>query len=80
MHLNIEGYEMEYTMERDTWHDVDEKAFAWSACITVHGRGRLTYLVTLSSEWKTSEFLHMAIATALLPNARQNVLMKSRFD
>lgn len=40
----------------------------------------MIYLVTLSNEWNTIEFLHMAIATALLPFARQYVLMKSRFD
>lgn len=36
------------------------------------------YLVTLSSEWNTSEFLHMAIAIALFPKARQKVLMNRR--
>ncbi len=29
------------------------------------------HLVTLSKEWKTIEFLHIAIATALLPYAKQ---------
>ncbi len=37
-------------------------------------------LVTLSKLWNTIEFLHMAIAIALLPFARQYVLMNSRFD
>ena len=30
-----------------------------------------SYLVTLSREWKTIEFLHMAIAKALFPYAKQ---------
>ena len=32
---------------------------------------RMEYLVTLSREWNTIEFLHIAMATALLPFARQ---------
>lgn len=39
-----------------------------------------TYLTTLSMLWKTSEFRHIAIATALFPKTKQNVLMNSRFD
>lgn len=42
------------------------------------GAGAGTNLVTLSREWKTSEFLHIAIAIALFPKARQKVLMKRR--
>jgi hypothetical protein len=36
--------------------------------------------VTLSKLWKTIEFLHIAIAIALFPKARQYVLMKRRFE
>jgi len=39
-----------------------------------------THVVVLSRLWKTKLFLHMAIATALLPNARQYVLINKRFD
>lgn len=39
-----------------------------------------TYLTTLSMLWKTNEFRHIAIATALFPNTKQNVLMNSRLD
>ncbi len=37
----------------------------------VESRSSVPYLVTLSKEWNTMEFLHMAIATALFPYARQ---------
>jgi hypothetical protein len=37
-------------------------------------------LTTLSIEWKTREFLHIAIAIALLPNAKQKALMNNLFE
>jgi hypothetical protein len=37
-------------------------------------------LVTLSKLWNTIEFLHIAIATALFPNARQYVLINSLLE
>lgn len=64
-------------MKSDRRHDVDEK----TGRLAEDGMGRREgYLVTLSSEWNTIEFLHMAMATALLPYARQYVLIKSLFD
>jgi hypothetical protein len=39
-----------------------------------------TYLTTLSMLWKTMEFRHIAIATALFPKVRQKVLIKSLLD
>ena len=38
------------------------------------------YLVTLSKLWKTIEFLHIAMATALFPYAKQYVPIKSLFE
>lgn len=64
-------------------HDMNEETVLMLAYWGIGGSTwvrAFQYLVTLSSEWNTKEFLHMAIATALLPKARQNVLMKRRLD
>ena len=57
---------------------MDEQAVGFSERGLVEGMS--TDLVILSKEWKTMEFLHIAMATALFPYAKQYVLMKSLFD
>ena len=49
-------------------------------CNATGGMTWIKRLATLSMEWKTREFLHMTIATALFPNARQKALMRRRFE
>ena len=70
---------MDHTVQGDTWHDMYEQAVQRLAKSMSFARDA-TNLVTLSREWKTSELRHIAMATALLPNARQKVLTRSRFD
>ena len=85
MHSGFE--EVDHDVEGCAGHDVDEKSEirGQSRLNRGHSRDsgrecRCTYDVTLSSEWKTRLLRHMAIATALLPNARQYAAMKRRFD
>ena len=59
--------EVNDAMESHWGHDMDEKACQVSDRVLVNPRGIIAYLVTLSREWKTMEFLHIAIATALFP-------------
>ena len=79
-HLHIGWREMQQTVESDRWHYMYEETVE----VSIGERGKqntgVAYLVTLSREWKTKEFLHIAIATALLPLARQYVAMNSRFE
>jgi len=70
--------EMNQAMQSDAGHDVDKETIRVSKVATATHEH--AYLTTLSMEWKTSEFRHMMMATALLPNARQYVAMKSRLD
>ena len=67
---------MDQAMESDGRRDMDEQALEHT--LVLHATKKVcdsdttsTYLVTLSRLWNTSEFLHMAIATALFPYARQ---------
>lgn len=61
---------MDDAVQRYTGHDVDEKTMILLVFRLLVFLLQ-TYLVILSSEWKTMEFLHIAIAIALFPNARQ---------
>jgi hypothetical protein len=65
--------EMNYAMEGDAGHDMDEqtKGKANGQLPMFRRREGFFYLTILSMEWNTSEFLHMAIAIALFPMARQ---------
>lgn len=61
---------MDEAVEGYGGHDVDEET-GWVLvgrlmAFGARGKGGV-YLVTLSREWNTIEFLHMAMATALLP-------------
>lgn len=77
--LLVFGREQMYeTVQSDTGHDVDEETAEVSRWVMVYGQ--CTYLTTLSMLWKTREFRHMMIATALFPMQRQYVAMKSRFE
>jgi len=76
--LELGGDEVDEAVQGCAGHDVDEEAARVRMCGKML-RGE-TYLVTLSMEWKTSEFLHIAMATALLPIARQYVLMNRRLE
>lgn len=66
--LHFWSREVYEAMEGDRRHDVDEQTSLLAGdCV----ERQESYLVTLSNEWNTIEFLHMAIATALFPYARQ---------
>ena len=75
--LHFWSREVDEAMKSYRRHDMDEQA---SRLAEDRVERQEDYLVTLSKEWNTIEFLHMAIATALFPYARQYVLMKSFFD
>lgn len=77
--LKLVREEVHHAVEGGAGHDVDEETVGVSWMVGYEWSAG-THLVTLSREWKTREFLHIAMAIALLPNARQYVLMKRRFE
>ena len=59
--------EVNNAVESHWGHDMDEEACQVSDRVLGNLGGVLAYLVTLSREWNTIEFLHIAMATALFP-------------
>lgn len=77
--------EMNHDVEEGAGHDVDEESVGLqSVSVELISAGKerwvSTYDVTLSRLWKTKLLRHIAIATALLPKARQYVEMNRRFE
>jgi hypothetical protein len=76
---------MDQHVEEGAGHDMDEESVGLqSVSVELINAGKnrwvSTYDVTLSKLWKTKLFRHIAIATALLPKARQYVEMNRRFE
>ena len=59
--------EVNNAVESHWGHDMDEEACQVNVRVLGNLGRVFAYLVTLSREWKTIEFLHIAIATALFP-------------
>lgn len=71
---------MDDAVESDARHDMNEETEICRLVGPPILKGLNAYLVTLSNEWNTSEFLHMAMAIALFPNDRQYELMNNLFE
>ena len=65
--LNQGWGEVNNAVESHWGHNVDEEACQVSDRVLGNLSDVSAYLVTLSREWKTMEFLHIAMATALFP-------------
>jgi hypothetical protein len=77
--LHLFGNEVHENVEGRAWHDVNEEAAKMSMKVYAE-EVKCAHVVVLSRLWNTRLLRHMTIATALFPNARQYVLMSSRFD